>query len=75
VITDYVSAYDSLGYDSAWSSLLWLEDDYGVQPTPMWITQLSHWQEAVDAQDNIDQGGPISTFSSFQTRITCCEWR
>ena len=62
------------GYDSAWSSLLWARDDFGVSPSPMWITQLSHWQTAVEAQDDIDQGGPVTNFSSFNTRMICCKF-
>ncbi|RSH90651.1 hypothetical protein EHS25_001256 [Saitozyma podzolica] len=59
------------GYDSAWSSLLWLRDDFKVQPDPMWITQLSHWTTALEAQDKADKGGSVSTFASFNTRMIC----
>jgi FKBP12-rapamycin complex-associated protein len=61
------------GYDSAWSSLLWLRDDFKVQPDPMWITQLSHWTTALEAQDKADKGGSVSTFASFNTRMICRE--
>jgi hypothetical protein len=37
----------------------------------MWITQLSHWQTALDAQDKADGGGPVTTFGSFNTRMIC----
>jgi hypothetical protein len=39
----------------------------------MWITQLSHWQTAVEEQDRIDGGGPVKTFASFNTRMICCK--
>jgi hypothetical protein len=62
---------NNVGYDSAWSSLLWLRDDYKFEPEPRWITQLSHWQTALDAQDRADRAEPITTFSSLNTRMIC----
>ncbi|WVQ82636.1 hypothetical protein IAT38_004768 [Cryptococcus sp. DSM 104549] len=61
----------SAGYDAAWSSLLWLENDWKIEPEPMWITQLSHWQQALDAQDKIDDRQKATTYSSFNTRMIC----
>lgn len=60
------------GYDAAWSTLQWVRDDYEVKPDPMWITQLAHWQRALDAQDEADSGH-VGTFGSFNTRMVCCE--
>ncbi|KAK4689267.1 hypothetical protein P7C73_g843, partial [Tremellales sp. Uapishka_1] len=59
------------GFDSAWSSLLWLSDDYEHDPEPRWITQLSHWATALEAQDEIDRYNPTTTFSSLNTRMIC----
>ncbi|WVQ93902.1 hypothetical protein IAU59_000980 [Kwoniella sp. CBS 9459] len=59
------------GYDAAWSTTLWLESDWQVEPEPMWITQLSHWQQALDAQEKLDQGQELTSFSSFNTRMIC----
>ncbi|WVF66281.1 hypothetical protein IAT40_001021 [Kwoniella sp. CBS 6097] len=61
----------SAGYDAAWSTTLWLENDWQVEPEPMWITQLSHWQQALDAQEKLDQGQELTSFSSFNTRMIC----
>ncbi|WRT63514.1 uncharacterized protein IL334_000419 [Kwoniella shivajii] len=61
----------SAGYDAAWSTLLWLENDWQVEPEPMWITQLSHWQQALEAQDKLDEGQEEASFSSFNTRMIC----
>ncbi|ORY33953.1 hypothetical protein BCR39DRAFT_463113 [Naematelia encephala] len=61
----------SAGYDSAWSSLLWLRDEYDVPPNPMWITHLSHWKTALQAQDKLDNQGPVQSFASFNTRMIC----
>ena len=60
------------GYDAAWSTLQWVRDDYDVSPDPMWITQLAHWNRALDAQHEMD-GGHVGTFGSFNTRMVCCE--
>lgn len=51
---------------------MWLQDDYDTQPDPMWITQLGHWDSALDAQEEIDKG-VVETFGSFNTRMLCCE--
>nr|XP_018266518.1 phosphatidylinositol 3-kinase [Kwoniella dejecticola CBS 10117]OBR88676.1 phosphatidylinositol 3-kinase [Kwoniella dejecticola CBS 10117] len=59
------------GYDAAWSTLLWLEKDWNVEPEPIWITQLSHWQQALDSQDRLDQKSEGTTFSSFNTKMIC----
>ncbi|KAK6905037.1 hypothetical protein I203_105856 [Kwoniella mangroviensis CBS 8507] len=61
----------SAGYDTAWSTLLWLENDWQVEPEPLWITQLSHWQQALDAQNKLDQGQEGTSFSSFNTKMIC----
>nr|ODO02215.1 phosphatidylinositol 3-kinase [Cryptococcus depauperatus CBS 7855] len=61
----------SAGYDAAWSSLLWLENDWKVEPEPMWITSLSHWQRALDAQNKIDQRQKITMYSSFNIQMIC----
>ncbi|OCF43750.1 phosphatidylinositol 3-kinase [Kwoniella heveanensis CBS 569] len=61
----------SYGYDAAWSTTLWLENDWQVEPEPMWITQLSHWQQALDAQEKLDQGQELTSFSSFNTKMIC----
>ena len=60
------------GYDAAWSTLQWVRDDYDVSPDPLWITQLAHWNRALDAQQEAD-GGHVGTFGSFNTRMVCCE--
>ena len=39
----------------------------------MWMTKLSQWQTALEAQDVADQGGPVTTFDSLNTRMICCE--
>lgn len=39
----------------------------------MWITQLSHWNTALKSQDRLDDGKPVSTFDSFNTRMICCK--
>ncbi|ODN80500.1 hypothetical protein L202_02731 [Cryptococcus amylolentus CBS 6039] len=61
----------SSGYDAAWSSLLWLENDWNVEPDPMWITSLSHWQEGLDAQLKIDETQETTMYSSFNIRMIC----
>ncbi|ORX39339.1 hypothetical protein BD324DRAFT_577344 [Kockovaella imperatae] len=71
-IANLVEANIRIGYDSAWSSLLWRRDEYGEQPKPFWITQLSHWQTALDEQDRIDgTSDAVSSFDSFNTRLIC----
>ncbi|WWD22809.1 hypothetical protein CI109_107303 [Kwoniella shandongensis] len=63
------------GYDAAWSSVLWLEKDWQFEPEPIWITQLSHWQEALDAQDKIDEKQQgATTYPSFTTRMICYDY-
>ncbi|WWC85668.1 uncharacterized protein L201_000534 [Kwoniella dendrophila CBS 6074] len=59
------------GNDAAWSTLLWLENDWQIEPEPMWITQFSHWQQALDAQNKLDQGQEGNSFSSFNTKMIC----
>lgn len=61
------------GYDAAWSTLLWLENDWSIEPQPMWITSLSHWQQALSAQDKIDKNQQATMYSSFNLRMICCE--
>ncbi|TYJ58649.1 hypothetical protein B9479_000485 [Cryptococcus floricola] len=61
----------SSGYDAAWSSLLWLENDWNVEPDPMWITSLSHWQQGLDAQIKIDETQETTMYSSFNIRMIC----
>nr|XP_019014364.1 phosphatidylinositol 3-kinase [Kwoniella pini CBS 10737]OCF53145.1 phosphatidylinositol 3-kinase [Kwoniella pini CBS 10737] len=61
----------SAGYDAAWSTLLWLERDWKVEAEPIWITQLSHWQQALDAQNKLDHNQEGTTFSSFNTKMIC----
>jgi FKBP12-rapamycin complex-associated protein len=62
----------SSGYDAAWSSLRWVQKDYGVTPDTMWITQLGHWDKALKAQEESDHG-VVDTFGSFNTRMLCCK--
>ncbi|OWZ32832.1 phosphatidylinositol 3-kinase [Cryptococcus neoformans AD2-60a] len=59
------------GYDAAWSTLLWLENDWSIEPQPMWITSLSHWQQALSAQDKIDKNQQATMYSSFNLRMIC----
>ncbi|KIR57890.1 hypothetical protein I314_06396 [Cryptococcus bacillisporus CA1873] len=59
------------GYDAAWRTLLWLENDWNIEPQPMWITSLSHWQQALSAQDRIDKNQQVTMYSSFNLRMIC----
>ncbi|KAE8538261.1 hypothetical protein D1P53_005601 [Cryptococcus gattii VGV] len=59
------------GYDAAWRTLLWLENGWNIEPQPMWITSLSHWQQALSAQDRIDKNQQVTMYSSFNLRMIC----
>jgi FKBP12-rapamycin complex-associated protein len=62
----------SAGYDSAWSTLLLREDKFGAEVDPMWITQLSHWDRALDLQNQKESPEEVTTFNAFNTRMICC---
>jgi FKBP12-rapamycin complex-associated protein len=63
----------SAGYDSAWSTLLLREDKFGAEVDPMWITQLSHWDRALDLQNQKESPEEVTTFNAFNTRMICCK--
>jgi FKBP12-rapamycin complex-associated protein len=52
--------------------LLLRSDIFEEDIDPMWITQLSHWDKALLAQNKMDGGEDVSTFNSFNTRMICC---
>lgn len=39
----------------------------------MWITQLSHWDRALDLQNEKESPDQVTTFNAFNTRMICCE--
>lgn len=61
------------GYDSAWSTLLLREEKFEEEIDPMWITQLSHWDRALDLQNQKENPNEVTTFNAFNTRMICCK--
>ncbi|WVR03316.1 hypothetical protein IAU60_000307 [Kwoniella sp. DSM 27419] len=61
----------AIGHDAAFSTAQWLEQDWQSEPEPKWITQLSHWKQALKAQDKIDASQDGMNYNSFNTRMIC----
>jgi hypothetical protein len=53
--------------------LLLREEKFEQEIDPMWITQLSHWDRALDLQNEKESPDQVTTFNAFNTRMICCE--